>query len=114
MAELLHCTDRWGRDIILTDAQWDGHILPGHGELTGNLSCIREALENPTLVNHDVLNPNGENFYCLAALPAPFDQVYLKVCVRFTLLAPNGPWRGEVVTAYATTTVKPREAQKWP
>jgi predicted ribosome quality control (RQC) complex YloA/Tae2 family protein len=78
------------------------------------VAAIRQALESPTLVMHDARHPNGENFYRFDALPPPFDRVYLKVCVRFTLLAPPGPWRGEVVTAYATSAIKSSEVQKWP
>lgn len=114
MAELLRCTDRWGREVILSDGQWSGHIQPGHAEMTNQLAAVRRAIEAPDRVNHDQRNPNGENFYVLGGLPPPLDRTWVKVCVRFTLLAPNGPWRGEIVTAYATSIVKQAEVQKWP
>jgi hypothetical protein len=114
MVEVLRCADRWGREIILTAAQWERHLLIGHPELDGNLSSIEAAIVAPDVVMHDSAHPNGENFYRLDALPAPFDGFYLKVCVRFTLLAPAGPWRGEVVTAFPATTIKATEMQKWP
>lgn len=114
MAEVLRCTDRWGRESILMNAQWMGHILVKHDEMIDGLGAIRQTIEQPDFVNHDLRNRHGENFYLFGALPAPLNRSYLKVCIRFTFIGPLGPWRGEIVTAYATTAVKTGEVQKWP
>jgi len=113
LAFLLSCFDQWGREIVLSDSRWQDHILPDHAELNGNLNSIRQAIEAPTGINFDETAVNGENFYRLGALPAPYDRYFLKVCVRFVLLDVGGPWRGEIVTAYATNKEKRGEAVKW-
>ncbi len=113
MAFLLSCVDQWGREIVLNDSRWTDHILPDHGEMAGNVDSVRQAIEQPTVVNFDTATANGENFYCVGALPAPFDQTLVKVCVRFTHLGVGRPWRGEVITAYSTNREKRGEATKW-
>lgn len=113
MATVLQCKDQWGRPVELTDERWQDHILPNHGELNGNLECIRTALVDPTCVMCDVDDDDGENFYRAFVLPPPNSQTYLKVCVSY-----KRTWRGKaqgfVKTAYSTTSVKQGETQKWP
>ncbi len=113
MAFLFSCQDQWGREVVLNDDRWTDHILPNHGELTGNETSVQRAVEHPDAVNFDLQAANGENFYCLGVLPAPFDQLLVKVCVRFTHHGAGQNWRGEVITAYSTNREKFGEVNKW-
>jgi hypothetical protein len=113
LAFLFSCNDQWGREVVLSDSRWTDHILPDHGEMAENVASVQEAIEQPNVVNFDVQAANGENFYCLGALPAPFDQLLLKVCVRFTHQGVGQNWRGEVITAYSTNREKQGEMTKW-
>lgn len=114
MAELLRYTDQWGRVIVLSEEQWFGHILIGHGELLGQVNAIHRVLTKPDRVNFDQRHTNGENFYAFGVLPSPLERVYPKVCVRFNLQVPDNLWVGVIVTAYAVSAIKRAEVQKWP
>ncbi|MBX6723469.1 MAG: hypothetical protein IRY92_09580 [Dactylosporangium sp.] len=113
MAEILRCRDQWGRTIVLTGERWQNHILLEHAELTGNLDCVRIALEDPYCVMFDRDFPSRENFYRPFTLPRPYDRTYLKVCVDFGPGNPISDADGYVVTAYSTLTIKGGETQKW-
>jgi len=97
----------------LNDSRWIDHILPDHAEMAGNEASVQHAIRHPDAVNFDVQAANGENFYCLGTLPAPFDGLLLKVCVRFTHQGTGQDWRGEVITAYSTNREKLGEGNKW-
>lgn len=114
MAELFTCVDRWGRPIALTEEWWNGHILIGHLQLYGQHAALVAALTNPQAVTHDRHYSNGENFYALGVLTPPLDQLYLKVCVRFTAMGPGAPAYGAVLTAYPISEVQRTEVQRWP
>ncbi len=113
MAEALRCTDQWGRTIALAQDQWRDHILAAHPEMTGRAAVVRQTLTNPICVNQDKDFPDRENFYRPFVIRPPRTLAYLKVCVEFR----NRPFgrapRGEVVTAYPTTTIKQGEPRKW-
>ncbi len=40
MAAALRCTDRRGREVVLMDAQWSGHITSKHGEMSNQLAAV--------------------------------------------------------------------------
>lgn len=113
MAEVLRCQDRWGRDVVLHDSCWDGHVISGHPEMDGNMACVLTVIKDPHCVTHDVNDADGENFYRAFTLPAPFDRSYLKVCVRYQHTHRPGTTYGVVVTAYSTSSIKQGERVKW-
>jgi len=61
----------------------------------------------------DKTHRNRLNYYRHGALPPPYQRLFLKVCVDFF---PNGLTGilGEVITAYPTRRIDPKEAQQWP
>lgn len=113
-SELMRCVDRWGRPIVLTNATWMLHILPDRESLVGNETAVRRTLVDPEIVMHDATHAHRESFYRIGGLPAPFDHLYLKVCVEFVEPEVPGNAAGRVVTAFPTRRVKPAEQRKWP
>lgn len=76
------------------------------------LSRIEGVLRNPDVVTFDIDHPGGENFYRLAALPAPFQGAFLKICVRFGATADDFGV-GVIVTAFPTFRIKQGEPTRW-
>lgn len=113
MAEILRCTDQWGRTITLAQARWQGHILVNHPEMAGQEAIVQQTLTDPICVNHDKDFPDRENFYRPFVFRPPRTLAYMKVCVEFRNRAFGQGARGEVVTAYPTTSIKQGEARKW-
>lgn len=109
MPDVIVCTDVRGRTIALDRDQWIRHICDEHPELSGYLDAIRKTLEQPLFVMDDTGNIDRKNYYRPWVLDAPFNNMYLKVCVHFE---ENKP--GFVVTAYPTPDIKTRERQIWP
>jgi hypothetical protein len=115
MAEILRATDRWGRAIVLKEANWRFHILARRPYFNGyENACIGDTIEKPDQVVYDVDYENRENFYRQSPLPPPYDRVFVKVIVEFTEEDDGGTASGEVVTMYLTDRMKPGERQKWP
>jgi len=113
MDALVDCVDRWGRRIVLTEAQWRTHVVDGHPPLVGQEEAVRAALTAPERVMLDADHADRENFYRRGALAAPHDHLYLKVTVDFaaTRVDPLAP--GFVVTAFPTDHIRRRERSKW-
>ena len=102
---------------MLTAATWTAHILPDRDPLLGNEASVRLTLTAPDAVMHDAEQATRESFYRLGALPAPYDHLYLKVCVEFVEFDDADARAlpgGRVVTAYPTRRFKPGERRKWP
>jgi hypothetical protein len=110
--ELLHCVDRFGRNVVLRSDIWYDKILSDHPEMAQSLDAVETVLIDPDRVNSDANHPNGENFYRLGVLQHPFATRYLKVVVRYfhsgdTLI-------GEVISVYAVSHYrKPGERFRW-
>ncbi len=115
MAAIVRAIDRWGRAIVLTEACWRFHILSRRPYFNGyENACIKDTIEEPDHVVHDVDYENRENYYRRSPLPPPYDRVFLKVVVEFAGDDEGGIASGEVVTIYLTDRLKPGEHQKWP
>lgn len=112
MPDVLRVEDRWRRLIGLPEENWTEKILLDHAELFDNEESVRLAIADPDIVALDRDHADREVFYRRGALPPPDDRDFLKVCVAFRT-APDGHTVGRVVTAYATTAVKPGERRKW-
>jgi len=111
---LFHCHDQWGQIITLDDDRWTNHILINHPELAGQEEALAVALLDPAIVTQDGRHGNGRNYYAFGVLAPPLDRVYLKVCVRFTVVASSPVANGGVITAYPISSVKRTEVQLWP
>lgn len=109
-SEILRCRGPWHREIVLATATWVLHILPQRSALRGNEGSVQLTLTDPHVVMHDATHGVRENFYRFGALPAPYDHLYLKVCVAFD--RPGGD--GRVVTACPTRQFQPGERRKQP
>jgi hypothetical protein len=95
--------------VSLTDAA-RGHIVGKHPAMPGREADVRAAIESPDFVNADARYPRRENHYRRAGVGAP----YLKGVVKYRPVPPQGTWIGEVVTAYPTRVVPPKEQHLWP
>lgn len=111
--EILSCTDRWSRTVVLTDGAWS-HILIEHAEMDGQEGAIDATVTAPDYVMDDVEIPERVSFYRSGVLSGPYRTWFLKVCVH--LLPPDdaGHTVGEIVTAYPTPQIKRGETQRWP
>jgi hypothetical protein len=70
------------------------------------------VLANPDRVNFDALFPGGENFYGRGYLDYPFGRRYLKIVVRYEMVA--GVEEGTIVSAFpAPGYRKDGERYKW-
>ena len=112
MAELLRCVDRWYREVVLFEDTWYDKVMVQRPALAPYLSRIEGVLRNPDVVTLDIDHPGGENFYRLAALPAPFHRAYLKVCVRFGATEDDFG-AGVIVTTFPTFRIKQGETTRW-
>jgi hypothetical protein len=108
MTPLVACTDRWGRTIVLSAAQWTAHVLAQRPGLALHADAVERSLTDPTLVRFDADHADRECFYRLGVLPAPLDRLYLKVVVAFDVAG------GTVLTVYPTDRLKRGETPKWP
>ena len=111
------CRDRWGREIVLTEESWYGHIIFEHPVMHGNDALVADAITAPHRVMYDAEHDDREAFYRLGRVPnAPRRLLhrYLKVCVEFLPAGAGGAVLGRVVTAYPSNQFKPGERQKWP
>lgn len=109
---VFRCVDRFGREVVLHDHQWRYHVQQ-HPELVGQEAAVEGAITGAKRIRIDVTHPNRRCYYRPGALPAPHNRDYLKVVVRFGPPDARGVVRGEVVTAYATPTLKRGEAREW-
>lgn len=114
MAELVRCSDRNGRVVVLTDEIWVNHIIDRHPEFTGLEACIEMAITDPYRVTQDARHSNRECMYRHRTLPGNLSRFYLKVVVAFQPSGPNGILVGTVLTAFATDRIKSTERQLWP
>ena len=113
VAEMVHCVDLWGRDIVLYEDIWEDHIIVGHAIMDGYEQYIESALTKPDVMTRDADHANGVNYYRARALPPPDDRQYLKVCVRFEIDSDSGLRSGIIVTMYPTIGVKRSETIIW-
>lgn len=109
MPNVMICKDVRGRSIALDRDQWVHHICDEHPELTDNLDAVRKTIEQPLFIMDDTGDADRQNYYLPWVLQAPYNNMYLKVCVHFDEDQP-----GFVVTAYPTPDIKSRERQIWP
>jgi hypothetical protein len=100
--------DRWGRDIILYEDIWFGHILVGHPDLWGLESAVARVLEYPHRVMFDMIDDDRECYYQTGVYPQ-FPDAFVKVCVEF-----GGDKDGFVVTAFIAFGVRSGEVPRWP
>jgi hypothetical protein len=101
-------TDRWGRDVALTERNWR-HITRRHTELAPARSIVLATIAYPDLVMRDAQRPDRESFYRvvewhLNGIP----RRYIKVCVEYDLVG------GTIITAFFSRNIKPGEYQRWP
>lgn len=57
MAEIVRCTDRWERLIVLIEDRWVDHILTRRPEFAGQQAVLEATLTDPAFVNHDRSHP---------------------------------------------------------
>ena len=107
MTVLLRCVDPFGREIVLTEEVWFGHIVLGHAEFHERPSIVQAALTTPASIKSDRRYPLREVYYRAAPLPYPFANLLVRVVVKFYEA-------GEVVTAHFIQEPHKQERHKWP
>jgi len=108
---LFNATDPRGFCICCEKQRWYRHIVNHHPGLKDHLNLVKQTLEGPLMICSDATDPNREVYYNLGILPAPCDQLYLKVVVRFSERA--GKRHGTVITAFITDSAKTGEKVIW-
>lgn len=103
MAVLWRTRDRFGREVVLTDAGMT-HILQRRPDMEGTETSIRETVEAAERVNRDALHPDRECHYRRIS-----EHRFLKVVVGY-----DAAERGTVITAYPVPYAKRGEQQRWP
>lgn len=112
---VLHCFDPVGREVIARLGRWEDHIERRHPEIDEHFDAVQQTIESPELITIDPIDARRENFYRRGALPAPYDRIYLKVCVAYGPGNVLGTFQvGEVITAYPTRKIGRGEAQREP
>ena len=110
---VLHGFDPLGREIVARAGRWGGHIEHRHPEVDQHFDAVRRTLTDPYRVMRDAVYADRSNYYRAAALPKPYDRLYLKVCVWFRPSGLTGSL-GEVVTADPRGKIGHGEVQLWP
>jgi len=109
VAVIWRVADRVGRPVALTEDGWL-HIVERHDDLAGREDDVRAAVERPDLVRRDAVYVRRENHYRRFRPEDP----WLKVVVNYRPRPEPTGWAGEVVTAYETTQLPPKEEPLWP
>ena len=110
---VFHALDYVHRQILARFGRWVLHIEARHPEVDQHFDAVERVFADPYQVTQDATYRNRLNYYRPNALPAPYDRLYLKVCVAFSGHGLTG-MIGEVVTAYPTTRIGRGEVQQWP
>ena len=113
MAEVLRCSDPWGRQVAVDADLWSRKVQ-AHPELAGQEDAIRQTIEHPELVNHDKAHQDRECFYRRAMLPPPAHRAYLKVVIRYSAERDSADYLGHFVSAHPSSRISPKEHRKWP
>ena len=83
-----------GREVVLLESRWHGHIALRHPEVAGYLDRIPEVLAKPNLVFQSNLDKDTLLFYRLGVTDGRRKNNYLTVVVRYK------SDMGEVLTIY--------------
>ena len=110
---IFHTFDYAHREVLARFGRWILHIEARHPEVDEHFDAVERVLADPYRVTQDATYHNRLNYYRPSVLPAPYDRLYLKVCVVFYRIGQTG-MIGEVVTAYPTTRIRRGEVQQWP
>jgi len=103
MADLWRTRDRFGREVVLTEADW-AHILGRRPRMIGQEAEVRLAVERADRVVHDADHADRENHYWRVSR-----RTFLKVVVAY-----DAAEIGVVITAHPSHKPKQREQQRWP
>jgi hypothetical protein len=111
---ILMCEVYDGRTVVLTEGNWNTHILVRHPEMEDKLQLVEWCLIHPVHVNHDVRNTARECYY-QAYTSSRGRPLWMKILVHFddSVQALRGV-DGYVVTALVCNRIKIKEVRKWP
>ena len=70
-----HLTDPLGRDIILHDDTWNGHIREGHPEVLAHRDLVELAVERPLSIRASLHDPKCRVYYGRGPRPTVMIQV---------------------------------------
>ena len=94
MAEIWRTHDRFGWEVVLTEAR-RVHILSEHDEFAELMLEVRATVERPDMVLHDRQYAHRENHY----RRTPPTHQWMKVVVNYSPVPPQGTWEGTIITA---------------
>jgi hypothetical protein len=110
---LRSCADRFGREIVLYEDTWYGHIVGEHAEMAGQIDELELTIAHAERVTQDQSFADRQCYYRNGHLPWPYDRDYLKVVVELEDFGVDRPLGGVVVTAYPVEAIPRREAPIW-
>jgi hypothetical protein len=110
--DVVRCTDRRGRVVVLSSEVWHEKILLDHAEMIGAEAAVVQTIEAPDVHASDRSHSDREVYYRWAALPPPEEDRYVKVVVAYSY-DDTGQAVGRVVTAFAVDFLARGETRLW-
>lgn len=104
---LIDTNDRFGRRVILTNRQWDVHVLSNKSWMNDLLYLVELAIASPSCTFHDKEFTDRECFYLIGHRDLPGEV--MKVVIRY-----NADNEGFVITAFPRRNVNAGEVRIWP
>ncbi len=105
-------TDPLGREVVLHDDTWHGHVVVEHPAMIHNVHLIQDAIERPERICRDAVDHERESYY--RPIPDSIPRLLVKVCVEFEPPDQFGQIAGIITTTYPTALVKRGEEHRWP
>ncbi len=63
-------TDPLGREVVLHDRTWHGHIIKGHPEVDGHRALVEQAVQAPEEVRMSHSDPDCRIYFAPGPRPA--------------------------------------------
>lgn len=112
MVDFIRCSDRGGRTVIASDAQWAG-ILGFRPGFPQQLEAAIRAITQPDMMTQDREGSRREHYYRRSDLPFPYQRGYVKVSVDFGRRLHLVALTGRVVDVDIVTEKPTEEKETW-
>ena len=81
---IFETTDPLGSKVVLSQTQWQSHLINNHTVMKGNEQAIKEAIEDPEAIFKSNSEPNTEVYFGLSTSATYGQRNFTKVIVDFT------------------------------
>ena len=87
------------RKVVLEQSTWNNHIIVGHPEMNGNISAVKNNIENPEFVYDSSTNPKREIFFSRQP-QSTYPMLFVKTIVEYNKS------KGYITTALFTRKIQ--------